>query len=445
MAKTKTNKQAVDAIVRNAPASAKWLNQPINITFMSGDLSLNQVNTMIEVVDALQDKIHTALTEKQKSVFTDEDFDAQGKVVVPVPFKMMTDDPRRYAYFESVAKSLAETAVTMERVGKDGKPYTSIKPIINEARIPLSEKGNRGVIEFIIEKDMIDALFDLTRYNRYIKSIAKSAKSVYTSRIYQFITAYKNIGAWRPLYKDLHIMFGLSHWKTDPKTKEKEWIADKYPNYRQFKQKILKVAHDELMELAESKEVDCYFDFNEIYPPGKANGMPERIEFIIHTTEYGQQSRDSIDISKQLIAIDKLLKDVYGLNVADRKQVMALVDKDNIDFCRQKIDEIGEWMNKNGGVEDKRKYMTVSLKNALMETIPTVKEDEQPTPDEEEVIHQMFDRWIKTISKDWQSAFTAAGVEEGKLVVTLPGKTTLDTYIRTCGQDKLNDVIIKFK
>lgn len=454
MAKKKTNKQAEEAIVRNAPAEAKWLNQPINITFMRGDLNLNHVNTMIALIDTLQTKINTALTEKQRSVFTDEDFDAQGKVVIPVPFNVITDDPRRYAYFEAVAKSLAETSVTTERIDKDGKPYTSIKPIINEARIPRSDGGHRGVIEFVIERDMIDTLFDLNRYNRYIKSIARSAKSVYTSRIYQFITAYKNIGVWRPLYKDLHIMFGLSHWKTDPKTREKEWIADKYPNYRQFKQKILKVAHDELQELAESKQVDCYFDFKEIYPAGRSNGMPERIEFVIHTTDYGQQAEDVQAFARHRADIEKTLRETYFLKSADCRQILSLVTQDNVQLCIAKMREIGEWIEKNGSqIEDRKKYMIASLRNALMETIPVAAEDVHDTGEKESVeegravdprARELFDAWIAGVPAEWREAFSPDGTEGDRLVVRMPSKSTMDAFINTFGADALGNIIVMY-
>jgi len=381
MAKKPKNKQAESALKRNAPAEAKWLTQPINITFMRGDMTLNQVNTMIEVVDALQDRIAYALTNKVKSVFEDKDYDAEGKVVVPVPFAAMTDDARRYQYYESIARSLAETSVTIEKIGDDGKPYTSIKPIINEARIPKTDSGYReGNIEFVIEKDMIETLFDINRYNRYIKSVAKNSKSVYTSRIYQFITAYKNIGYWKPKYEDLHIMFGFSEYKTDKETKVREWTPIKYPNYRQFKQKILKVAHDELKELADKGEVDCYFEFSEQYPTSKQMGKPERIVFKIISTKYGMDHDKKVDDARMRINIENGLKE-FGCSTTDIRQMMKLVDADNAECCMAKIHEVQSYIEAHKDkIDNVKAYAISAIRNALVDMVENLVEE--PLADE---------------------------------------------------------------
>lgn len=419
MAKKQINKQTENAIRRNAPAEAKWLTQPINITFMKGDMTLNQVNTMIELVDALQEQIGYALTNKVKSVFKDEDYDAMGKLVVPVAFSSMTSDARRYQYYEDVARSLAETSVTIEKIGDDGTPYTSIKPIISEARVPKSDSGYRsGTIEFVIEKEMVDTLFDINRYNRYIKSVAKNSKSVYTSRIYQFITAYKNIGTWKPKYEELHVIFGLSTYVTDKVTKLKTWVPKKYPNYRQFKQKILKVAHDELKELADRGEVDCYFEFSEEYPTAKHMGKPERIVFNIISTSFGIDHDKSVAVSRQKIEIEKMLRE-FGCSVSDMKQILKLVTADNAKYCIEQITNIKAYIcthkDKVGNV---KAYAVSSIKNALIELVPQADEVKVSPLS----VQEMKPKTAKTSAEPTDADRT----EWGRVVESLNGSAIID-------------------
>lgn len=422
--------------------NARWLTQPTSLTFLKGEMTLNQVNTMIELVDVLQDKISTALSTKQTSIFTDEDFDAKEQVVIPIQFSAMTTDPRRYKYFEDVARSLAETSITTERIDKDGKPYTSIKPLIAEARIPKSSGGYRNTMELVIDKDMIDSVFNIIPYNRYLKQVARNTESVYTSRIYMFISAYRKLGTWKPKYEDLHMIFGFSRYVEDKETKTKVWTPSKYPVYRQFKQKILNVAQKELRELADNGWTDCYFDFVEEYPIGKKSGKPERIIFYIHSTELGEQLQSQGEVNAKLVNLEAILRKEFRCSPTDIKQTMKLVDADNIDFAMLKIEDARKHLD---GIENKPAYIIATLRNALQDLIPqaetvTTEQSEpeegraeapvagtakEPSASEQKLFKSVLQE--KT-EKMWHSAFSLKSVSDDTVIIGVPNEGNLKFF-----------------
>lgn len=439
----KSEKLIDKAIIENAPMEAKFLKQPANITFMRGDISSRQWNMMIELVDSMQEHINTALTEGRKSIFTDEDYD-ENKVYLQVPLSSITTNPEYYRYVEDVCESLMKVVVPVDKVGKDGHQYVEMNHIIDKARIPKAESNYRkGYVEIVLDRSHVDTIFSLSRYNKYLKSVAKNSKSIYTSRIYMFITAYKHMGEWKPLYKELHKIFGFSKYERNQSTGRDEWVVEKYPNYRQFKQKILKGAQDELKTLADNGAVDCYFDFEEIYPMGKKRGEPEKIHFKIHTTDMGREMDKRGDESRYILEMEKILRNDYDFKTSDIKQILALVNHDNAEYCLTKIADIGEWMNTHSDlVKDRKKYMIASLKNALLDTVEaaaTVEEKiNMPTegPSTESVDDETiaaFNDWVTGIQEEWRDAFRPVGMEDGKLVVEMPTRSSYDTYVKMHG------------
>lgn len=487
MAKKTSNKARSKDIAESLPAEARFLKQPANITFLSGDMSAREWDMMIELVDALQDNINHSLTTGMKSLFADDEYFGD-TVNVQIPLARITENPEYYRYVEEVCNSLMKVVVPIDKVKKDGTPYVELSHIVDYARIPKFESSDKkqyrkGYIEISLHHKTVDNVYSLTRYTKYIKNIAKNSKSVYTKRIYMFITGYKFAGEWKVNYRHLHSMLGFSKEKKGSGG-QVEYEILKYPNYRQFKQKVLKGAEEELRTLADEGLSDCYFDFEETYPADKKRGEPEKIIFHIHTTQYGKQIESSLQQNSLYIEIEKVLRNEYDFNTSSIKQVFALVSEGTAQLCLDKIAEIGEWMKEHAdSIEDKKKYMLVSLKNALKEEVEIVEPLQDETPpqpsqgrekdghylspsslgqahsEEEDALcagnggdeeaRAMFEEWIQKIPTDWRSAFKMVGTEitddKKELVVEMPVMASYATFIELHGQDMIKGVKVQIK
>lgn len=376
MAKEKVKKHE-KAVLDNVPAEAvQWLKQPHNLTFLRGELSMSQLNIMVELVGQLQAKIEEGVASG-RTLFTDEDYDPFKRVEVRVPLKSLTSNPTKYNEVEDVANMLwRDLSVERSCKNEDGTDAIERVHVFHSVKIPRSD-GEGGVkqyrksyIEFKIDRDMAESVFALDRYNKYIKSIAKNRKSAFTSRLYMFITAYRKVGVWKPTYEDLHKLLGFTVYEKD------KWVVKKYPEYRHFKRKVLNVAHDELKELADSGQVDCYFEFTEEYPEGgkKADG-PHKIIFTIHTTELGKDMDMQTTFNKKWIEIEGIMRNDFDLKTSSIIQLRGLVDAENADYLLLKMEELKGWLKEHEKeVGDVRKYVVKSLRNALMDLIPVAKE-----------------------------------------------------------------------
>lgn len=372
-AKSSTSaKKREKVILQNLPAEAKWLKQPTSITFLNQDMTLTQVGTMVEIVDVLQDRIKQAIAKRERTLFDESEFSSDGTLDIEVQLSAIYPDATQYRNLEDTTKSMLKWNVQKEYVDEKGESRKVMQNIFSSIDIPTSENGRRkGTVRFSILKNAVDSVFVLDQYNKYLKSISRSANSVYTSRIYMFITAYLNLGKWEPKYEDLHRMFGFTVFKTDETTKKQDWVVEKYPNYRQFKQKVLKVAQEELKTLAEENKVDCFFDFYEIYPNGKKNGQPYKIHFDIYRTSFGRHQQEADASMKEYFAIESMLKNEFAFGSTEINQLRKLMKAEDYPFLKIKISEVKLYIDSHAdSIKDPKRYAFTSLRQALLDLVP---------------------------------------------------------------------------
>lgn len=417
-------------ILDNVPQeNVLWLKQPHNLTFLRGELSMSQLNILVELVNQLQVKIEESLSCGQ-SLFKDEDYDPFQRVEVRVPLKSLTSNATKYNEIEEVATMLWRD-LNVDRPCKtdDGADAIERVHVFHSVKIPRGEgQYRKSYIEFKIDRDMAESVFALNRYNQYIKSIAKNRKSAFASRIYMFITAFRKFGVWKPTYDELHKLLGFTVYEKD------RWVVKKYPQYRHFKRKVLTVAQSELKELADNGQVDCYFDFTEEYPEGgkKADG-PYKIIFTIHTTSLGKRFEDNAGFNHKRIEIEGIMRNDFGLKTSDIISLFKIIDADNADYLLVKMDELKRHLlSRQDEIKDIRKYSLKSIRSYLMDLVPLAEEVQPivapatPVP----VFRQEFideksirDKWIKAVGmKNYKMFLVQAEiiVNDGKVSVKAP-------------------------
>lgn len=367
----KSDKKQEKAIIENLPvASSKWIKQPWNLTFVKGEMTLRQLDIFVTLVERLQERINKVLSGESECLFDDSEYDMDGKVQVRVPLSSVTDNTNHYSEVASAAYRLYNLNHITECIGDDGLRYMELTHLFESIKIPETEENRReGNIYFTIHRDMVDRVFDLKHYTRYIKDIARSFCSAYTGRLYMYMLAYKGIGEWTVEYNDLREMLGCRVWEHVEEKKKEEWVEKKYPKYRNFRDRVLEEAKKELRALAETNSIDCYFD----YTPIKAEGRgilegPQAIRFKIYVTDYGKRQSSQLAENSLVFKFENILRNVHGLKTSQVKSILNMVKEDNVEFLLERLEAITNVVLSNKEeIQDVRKYIYTSLKNALAE------------------------------------------------------------------------------
>lgn len=459
-------------IIENIPSEGKWLLQPTNITFLRGAITPKQWNMMLGIIEVLQDNINNAIQHGSRSIFADEEIkvsknskgEEHREVIVQVPISAFTTNPQDYRLVDELANRLMEFHIAIDKVGKEGKKYTELIHLIDKIRIEKREttEGKKayrtGMMEFVLTNDQIDYLYNLnplaesnSPYSKYLKSVVTNSKSIYTSRIYMFLTAYRAYGTWTPLYENLHKIFGFTEWK------DGKWVKVKYPSFRQFRDKVLNDTQAELHEMAERGEVDCEFTYDVIYPLGKKRGEPEKIRFHIITTKFGIHEEENTKRNKKLIEIEGMLRNDFECTTTDVKQLSKLITADNCDYCLNKMEQLKKYIEEHKqSIDSVRKYAIITIKNTLMDLIPSVEEvkqehdapqQEQQSPGASEVpsdYMDMFASFLNGVDKMWTDAFTLMEITDTTIVIQAPSKATVEVFNKEAGGDFWNKVEKEF-
>lgn len=370
VAAQKTKKAQDESIIKNLPQNVEWIKQPYALSVMRGDLSLTQTHIMVELMGALQVKINDFIAhmgEEGHDVFREEDFDENGVAHVDVSLAAVSNRPDYYSDVESMAYRLMSATIKKpEEV--EGMKMMKLSHVFDSISVPFedNERARRkGFIRFFFNREQAKEIFKFTRYSKYIKAVARNSSSQYTSRLYMIITAYKAFGRWEVEYSELRKILGFYAYEEGADGRW-SWVEKKYTEYRQFKRRVLNTAADELRELAEKGEADCYFDFQEIYPEGKKKGTPEKILFTITISDLGKKENRSASLARKLIDIEDFLKHNFEFRHSETSQMLARINDENIDVFIAKMNEVNKIIVKDTGkIVDKKKYAFTALRNVL--------------------------------------------------------------------------------
>lgn len=418
----KTSDSKIDKIIsKNLPSERQhYTRQPISLTFLKGDLSLSQVNALVEVVDSVQDKINAVLQKGKDAsghysdLFSQQDAGPDGRVNIDIKLSALGVAPSHYGEVAEAVLKLQDIKFARE-VKIDGKDYWESVVLFPNISIPayackgydhVDKDGNvingkrfQGFIRFKFNLDDANALFSLNRYTQFLKTVTGRCRSQFTSRMYLYISSNKKFGKWNITYKELRRLFGATKFvkreggrfvdrdiqqryvdglvEIEEEDKGGAWVRVKYPGYGQFKQKILKVAETELKKMADEGVVDCYFTYDEILPKGVKRGTPEAFVFHIHVTPMNAQIVEEVEQIKTFSEIEKKLIHVLDIKASDARTIMQRIDEGNQQAVEKKIEDIHNvLLRKDKEIKNTGLYSFKALMSFLDDLTPIMEEVE---------------------------------------------------------------------
>ena len=372
------------AIMKNIPIdSIKWISQPLSITMMKANLSPMQVDLVVEMVDKFQDKIEEQLKKNAEerrttlSLFTDEEI-RNGVYTVSFPLSDLDVRPDAYDELQKAAKALQGMQIVMPVSKSDGSTKEAYFSLFSRIEIPMrdgynykSTKRRVGLIEMEMTETTFNDVMRVGRqYTKYIKSVTRKRKCKYTSRMYMFISTYKTFGKWTIPYMEFHRTLGFSYEDEKGVTQ----ILD-YELYSDVKRRVLDPSRKELQKMSEDGQVDCYFDYEPIFPAGKNRGLPDKLVFTIYQSNLGRIISDKNKNTSTTIEIEKFLKNDLQQTPTNCQKLMKLLTEENRVGFQQKMKTLKKHCEDPANkVDCTRSYAWRSLNDYLQAHQPGVEE-----------------------------------------------------------------------
>lgn len=418
--KSRKKEQVKKELLKNVPVGQrKMITQPVTFSYLNGEMSMMQTRIQTAIMEKLQSKIKKALDLKMKSGFVGDLFDASDfhtiedgdkaqYLTFPVAYAELGIEPSHYADVDIAARNMQNIVYEKEVDGmmryKVAFPVVDV-PAIKEDGTPTGER--RQNIYLHMTQSTAKDLFKLIPYHQYLKDAIYLFSSNYAGRIYLLINANKDLGTWRIGYEALRKIL-LTAWD-----KEKGATVDKYPDFNDFKKRVLEPARREIEEAKE--RIDCTFDYEIEYPEGKKRGRPEAIIFHIHLTELGKSIKSSKTESREDLEVRNALTQV-GLTITDAVRLMKQCPTDQLGKLKEKAEWLREYQKKakrgehgTKPIENVRSHALETLRNYVTDLLKARPAEEvvgEEVKDEKHPVEQgrsnadlraLKDSWLKVV------------------------------------------------
>ena len=299
------------------------IRQPYRITTMRYKFSVAEMRILFRIIEALQphmvDKVQKSLFDDRLLVFRTRDFLPEGD--------------QHYTLVKKALKSLTRKTFEIKGEDKNGK-FVQYTGLIMRSRY----YNNNERVEVEIDKLLVPQFLDLAKgFTRYSIDVAFNSDSVYTMKIYQLISHWKDI---KEKYFSLQELRELLQ------------VEEKYPKILELKRRVLDPAKRELKEKA-----DVWFDYK-----NKKDGRQ-----IVGLYFYIKQRKEEVEINQVNEAMEmqilNLLKTYFYLKNKHLEELKMIIG--NASLHKRfllKIQSLYEHM-KTKKINSVQTYVTKSLLN----------------------------------------------------------------------------------
>lgn len=328
------------------PAVRNYIYQPNRITNAIYNYTLLQEKIFTAIMLALQEPIKSSMANenyKQLALFTSSD-----KVRINIPLKKISQ-PKQYHQVKEAIKEMASIVLEIPYKTKDDKAYLRLTSLFS-ADIP-EVADYTSIVSIEIEKIVAEKLIEIDRdefknrpvnFTRYVYEIAQNAETKYTARLYKIISSWKKKGGFVIKLDDLKKSLGM---------------FDKYPNYTDFKRRVLVPVQEELYEKA-----DCWFNCKAKDFEVRDGKAVTHLNFKVITPDL------AIEDNKKIDYIKNLLRTHFEFNDNDILQLQPILSNEEVTNADviNKISKIAEHLSANKQIIHKKEYVLKSLLNEFV-------------------------------------------------------------------------------
>lgn len=237
-------------------------------------------------------------------------------------------------------------------------------------------KGGVAAVGISMDKHVAEYVFNLCKYGRILDEVSTSSNNKYFAPIYDWLAVRQRDGVVEVDYKEWRDETVLGINEGDP-----NW-PKAYETFAQFNKAILKKCLDELKELGE-RGTDCWAEVEKIYLNGRSPN-PDRLRFHIHQTELGRELQRELELSVQMIAVEKRLREEFDQNDVQVYAISQGTPPEKVDVLLAKMKEL-KTKREKGKIEIKKDWQSYCNKSFtdLLATFKKEKEEEQKAKEQE--------------------------------------------------------------
>lgn len=370
----------------SAASDANYLIQPLELTMMKGELSQLEVNIIVEVIDHLQERLvqqrNELMSGKQLSLF---DFNEE---VIQLPLDRFGVLPCDYWRLDEAAKKLSNFKVFhrfKDELGNWVDGYSTVFPDAGISKTSLKADGTAykykggartvGYMRISVNKTVAPKFLNISKeYTRFLKNATRGRRCMYTPRMVMFISSYRERGWWQIEYDEFRRLIGLLYNEEvtvvddatgKPKKRMVECEKKGYTKFSDVKRRIIEPAREEMKDMCEKRIMDCYFEYEAIYPGGKTKGVPDALLFHIHKGPLGLEDDAKKTSRKEYGELSKYLVATFGMATSSVKTLLSKVNDGNREEFKKKAEEVAAHIAKKGGVDSPSGYAYTSLMDFL--------------------------------------------------------------------------------
>ena len=208
---------------------------PMSAYFISPCFSIHHYNIWYVLLHHLQDLIKPYQKDCSSIDYTGDKLD------ITIPLKHFSLLKRKdYTFIKSRIQEVLRTSFDIE--GEDEKSKKSVfVNVFSEANLVVFKKGRSSYCRFYFTRSAINLIGDMSRgYHTLNLPTAMSLKSIYSKRLYEFVSQYKNTGIFRVAESKFRKFMLLYSYNRSGKRK------DMYKNIAHLKKYVLDIAVKEL-------------------------------------------------------------------------------------------------------------------------------------------------------------------------------------------------------
>ena len=247
-------------------ADVKWIKQPVIYSMISGDFTLMQMNIIIALSKAIQERIEEYLSRncksqgggKQLTLFSNDEM-AREAITIDLDLSDLGIRSDMYDKLESACENLMKMSMSY--------PVYENKKLANRVYInlfsriviptnsddvngnPYAYKGGKrrkGIISVTMLTKNLSDVFDMSHgYVNHIATIAQFCKKKRTPRVYIYLERWRNYKTKTVDYIEFKEYLGLLRYD-----RKNNVVKDEiYPSYWEFCQKVLNPVKKEMDKL----------------------------------------------------------------------------------------------------------------------------------------------------------------------------------------------------
>lgn len=390
----------------NKQLAPKYINTPFAYTRTQKGLTLLQQHIMVRVSAHLQGYIKQFFQSRElmnsdehpKPIMTKQDLEALPPVRVDL--SEMGISSSTYSRVREALKKVLSVTLETDAFAEDGRPVKRVMFLFSEFVIPTTDNGTtvkmkvgdsddltdvqvdrmRGYVDIYLNKDAVFSMFDMNQgYVTHPENIARIGKVDSMPLIYYLVRhKMNNFKLSKAKITPDEIRDYLGMIKRDPI--DGKITKVQYPQYSRLREKVVRVALDDIKRVYEAGQIDFYFDIKEVRPHGKKIGEPSYIEFRKVGVNQKDEAKHRINSEKRLC---KTLIELYPM-LEESKVKKAMEDvPDNLwdtfkDYAYNGLPKAVEQPHRWNGTQEE--FIYYLMKQWIKQHQP------KPNPQEQQIV-----------------------------------------------------------